>query len=61
LGLAIYKQIVDKHGGTIRVNSAPGQGTTVIVVFLSRESFHESPRDIDHHGLEVPYGPEGNS
>lgn len=33
LGLAICKQIVDKHGGTIRVDSALGQGTTVTVVF----------------------------
>jgi signal transduction histidine kinase len=27
LGLAIVKKIVDEHGGTIRVNSGPGQGT----------------------------------
>lgn len=29
LGMAIVQKIVDEHGGTIRVESAPGQGTTV--------------------------------
>jgi signal transduction histidine kinase len=31
LGLAIVKQIVERCGGTIRVDSAPGQGTTVCI------------------------------
>jgi signal transduction histidine kinase len=31
LGLAISKAIVDAHGGTIRFESRPGQGTTFIV------------------------------
>jgi signal transduction histidine kinase len=31
LGLAIAKSIVEAHGGTIRAESTPGQGTTIVV------------------------------
>ena len=31
LGLAIVRKIVDQHGGTIRIDSAPGKGTRVTV------------------------------
>jgi len=29
LGLAIARQIVEEHGGTIRAESTPGKGTSV--------------------------------
>ena len=31
VGLAICKQIIDRHGGTIRLDSTPGSGTTVLI------------------------------
>jgi signal transduction histidine kinase len=36
LGMAITKEIVEKHGGRIRVSSHPGVGTTVTVVLPVR-------------------------
>ena len=31
LGLAIAKSLVELHGGTMRIRSTPGTGTTVVV------------------------------
>jgi signal transduction histidine kinase len=31
LGLAICKATIDQHGGTLRVDSNPGQGTTFTI------------------------------
>jgi len=31
LGLAVTKKIIEGHGGTLKVESSPGQGTTVVV------------------------------
>ncbi len=36
LGLPICKRIVEEHGGTLRIESAPGRGTTVIVTLPRR-------------------------
>jgi two-component system, OmpR family, phosphate regulon sensor histidine kinase PhoR len=38
LGLAISKNIVDEHGGTIRLRSRPGMGTAFTVTLPSPES-----------------------
>jgi two-component system sensor histidine kinase BaeS len=43
LGLAIAKSIVEAHGGTIRAESAPGEGTTIIVT-LPADSDRGSPK-----------------
>ncbi|MFP5521205.1 sensor histidine kinase [Peptococcus simiae] len=38
LGLSIVKHIVQRHHGTIDVDSAPGRGTTITVHFLSADA-----------------------
>ena len=32
LGLPLARQIIESHGGTLQLHSAPGEGTTVIMV-----------------------------
>jgi signal transduction histidine kinase len=31
VGLSVVRHVVDAHGGTIHVDSRPGEGTTVVV------------------------------
>jgi signal transduction histidine kinase len=33
LGLPLVRRIVDGHGGSVEISTAPGAGTTVTVVF----------------------------
>jgi sigma-B regulation protein RsbU (phosphoserine phosphatase) len=38
IGLALIKKIVDNHGGTVRIESEPGKGTSVFLVLPLRMS-----------------------
>jgi sigma-B regulation protein RsbU (phosphoserine phosphatase) len=38
VGLAICKRIVNNHGGTININSVPGKGTVVTILFPQTEN-----------------------
>lgn len=42
LGLPICRAIVERHGGTIALASAPGRGTTVTVLFRQTEERHQA-------------------
>jgi signal transduction histidine kinase len=41
LGLPICKQIVEQHGGTMQIESEPGEGTRVLLLFPDANAMHE--------------------
>lgn len=45
LGLSLVKKIVEDHGGSVRVESALGEGSRFIVTWPRAESLPENPRE----------------
>jgi signal transduction histidine kinase len=43
MGLAICRKIVERHSGTITARSAPGRGTTFIILLPEKQKTGESP------------------
>jgi len=41
LGLSIVQSIMDAHGGSVRISSPPGKGTTVILTFPGQANSYE--------------------
>jgi signal transduction histidine kinase len=64
LGLPLSKGFVEMHGGTLKIESEPGQGTTVTVRFPPDRTRAPSPDQIkpDHvqsrDGADRPSSPE---
>jgi len=51
LGLAICKKIVDAHSGSIRLESAEGKGTKVILRFPSAETRRTISEERENFGI----------
>ena len=44
LGLAIGRAIIERHGGTIRASSTPGEGTTITIWLPQRRTADRDDR-----------------
>ncbi|PID80861.1 hypothetical protein CSB20_05255, partial [bacterium DOLZORAL124_64_63] len=54
LGLSIVKELVEAHHGTIAVDSTPGEGTTMRVVFPPlRDEKSTRPPEVSHEAPEI--------
>jgi signal transduction histidine kinase len=54
LGLAIVRQIIEAHGGQVRLFSAPGQGSTFVLWLPVTETGASAPPDADPLGVQPP-------
>ena len=41
LGLPLCKALAERHGGTLDITSAPGQGTTILVRFPPEKTLRQ--------------------
>ncbi len=56
LGLSLTKAIIDAHGGTIRVESKMGEGTTIMIWLPNRrpnDELNEAPMKVKQEGEKV--------
>ena len=62
IGLAITKKFVRLHGGTISVQSAPGEGSsfTIILPIAKQFSVKPTPEPVVQEILALPAGPDSN-
>jgi signal transduction histidine kinase len=51
LGLPLSKMLVEKHGGSLVVDSAPGRGTTVTVVLPAWRVLHKAREQAEHSAI----------
>jgi two-component system NtrC family sensor kinase len=56
LGLSISRQILEKHGAYIELNSTPGQGTTFLISFplTASSNLMKSPANAQSTGIAEP-------
>ena len=54
LGLPLTKRLIELHGGSLRISSAPGAGTTVTVWFPRSRVIADGRRKADDTGMTRP-------
>ncbi len=55
IGLAIVRELVDLHGGSVHIASQEGQGTTVSVRFpVTQDQDQKNKESVAHQALPLP-------